>query len=114
MSNNLFNPTAGPTGPAGTSISTQTDVTALRAIDGTVYQNALTRSIFVLIQSNLSTGGTVILYSDSNVSPVLTIGALSNNNLAQMALLIGTWILPGNYYKVTGTLSTLTRWIEYS
>jgi hypothetical protein len=96
------------------AISSQTDVTASRAIDGTVYQNTGSTPIFCLVTIAMPTNGTCTFRSDANSTPALAIAAVDNLNLASIGGATGFWVLPGNYYRAVGTgLASLDYWIEY-
>ena len=96
-------------------ISTQTDVTASRAIDGTVYHNTTTKPIFVQITIYFQVGELIYAYSDNQANPTTIVAYGQNAQAGAFAAEIVFWVLPGNYYKLTKTgLSIAQYWIEYS
>lgn len=106
---NVYNPAA-----AG-GITTQTDVTASRAIDNTVYHNTTAKPIFCVVTVNLSTTAQIAVSSDATATPTLVVGYIQNSNALGEIAQISFWVLPGNYYKAIKTnTATLTTWIEYT
>jgi hypothetical protein len=108
--NNLNNPPAGYAG-----ITIQTDVTALRAIDGTVYQNNTALPLCCVVSLTLPTTAQIRVISDAAAAPSLVISTLLNANVSNTQASITFWVLPKNYYKITtqGGSPTLSYWIEY-
>lgn len=100
---------------SSSGISSQTDVTASRALDGTVYHNTTTKPIMCMVNATCSGGGAVLFKSDATASPSLSIGQIYNLNASAIQGLISFWVLPGYYYKGTITsTATLVTWIEYT
>ena len=110
----IDNPSAG--GSSG-AISAQIDVTASRAVDGTVYHNATTKPIFVIISATIGTNATLQGRSDNTITPSQLI-AIANNggNVSTLAAEISFWVIAGNYYSATTAAGsvTLIKWIEYT
>jgi len=65
-------------------VSTQTDVTGSRAIDGTVYQNTLTKPLLIVVTINFPLTAYAVVYCDQFAAPSQTIGSALNSNLAQI------------------------------
>jgi hypothetical protein len=97
-------------------ISTQTDVTASRALDGTVYQNTSTKPMFVHASVAVNgNGGNVTVKSDANSTPVQTVGFVFQQTLLPVTLILTFIVLPGNYYSATQVQGcSIQYWIEYS
>ena len=110
--------------------ASQTDITASRAIDGTIYHNTSgkIRFITVAVHCSITSVSTlaisrIIALSDSNASPSVQVAdagfyfSYTANNLG--ADFTSTFIVPaGNYYKITayasngGVTPVLLSWIE--
>ena len=101
-----------PTSPLASEITTQNDVTASRNTTGGVYQNTNTKPMFVSETSTLPTTASATAYSDSAANPTTIVAILSNANLTAQYFQICFWVLPGNYYKITGN-QTPVKWFEY-
>jgi hypothetical protein len=84
--------------------TTQTVVTASRAA-GTVYQNTTGKVMWVMISSQ-SAGSAI---TDSNPSPTKTVAYISVSNGAIDEETITFLVLPGNYYKFTGSFEVWTE-----
>ncbi len=101
--------------------STQTDVTASRAYDGTVYHNTTSKPITVTVTVNMAGSIKIIAYSDANADPTTVVAGTGATSVATSLPMSCTFtVLPGNYYKViltdiggAGTKS-LASWIEWS
>lgn len=107
MKTNVDNPTS----PLASEITTQTDVTVSRAIDGTVYHNTTAKPIFVVVTLNGS-NQTAQFYTDSNAAPVTSVAHIQPNAVSGGVFTVSFIVLSGNYYKGVGNLSIVT-WIEY-
>jgi hypothetical protein len=94
-------------------ISSQTDVTASRVADGTVYHNTSTKPIFVSVSLGLGPVTQGEVFCDANANPTLVVAFVSNSNLASIYAHLFFLVLPGYYYKVTGN-QTIFAWIEYT
>jgi NRPS condensation-like uncharacterized protein len=107
---NVDNPAKGYSG-----VATQTDVTGSRALDGTVYHNTTTKPIYIAVSIRLQINMNAYLKSDSNANPTLLISRIENDNLADIYVTQNCWVLPGNYYKITGFNNPILQaWIEYT
>ncbi len=100
--------------------STQSDVTGSRAIDGTVYQNTTGKPMTVKVLISLGDSGSgayAIANSDSSNPPTTVVdkqGKVTGAQDHDLYMSLTFTVLPGNYYKVTGTGNpTLTNWIEW-
>jgi len=112
--NNVSNP--GPIGPAGArgpGISVQQDMTASRAIDGTVYHNTTSGIIIATVSINLGSGTNAVVKADGSTPPTTTITQLSNSNLSTIAISFTFVVMPGAYYGITGAGASMAKWIEY-
>lgn len=96
--------------------SSQADVTASRAIDGTVYQNnssyPLLVTVFVTATANPNQALAYVEAGDDtpDVCVAFVTATSGAANVASM-----TFFVPvGSYYKVTNTSMTLSGWIEWS
>lgn len=107
--NNLYNPPQS--GYPG--ITSQTDVTASRALDGTIYQNTSVKPMTCLVTVALAAAGGISVVSDSQVNPTTVISASSNGGLVSIPWVITFVVLPGNYYGINDGGSSLTKWFEY-
>lgn len=96
----------------------QTDVTASRAINATVYRNTGLYPIFAVISVISATTGDngLDVYCDAQATPTTkvvrgSLNATVYNDIFNVSFIV----LPGYYYKATtvGTL-TLSTWIELS
>jgi hypothetical protein len=93
-------------------ISTQTDATASRAINGTVYQNTGTKPIYVSVVATQSVGLLSMAgFTDVNAAPVLQVTAFT---FMSGTTTINFVVLPNNYYKVTSTNAVIAKWIEWN
>jgi hypothetical protein len=109
MKTNVDNPTSA----RASEITTQTNVTALRDLHGTVYHNLTGKPLFAAVSINLASMGSDIVYCDSNAAPITIVQYLVNNNIGTINLQISLLVLPNYYYKITGD-QTLSYWFEYS
>lgn len=92
-------------------VSTQTDVTGVRAL-GIVYQNTTGKTMFIAVATT-GTNANAIGYTDANPAPA-TLVAQQYNNGAGGSAGIFFIVLPGSYYKVTAPGGGgLTSWIEW-
>jgi hypothetical protein len=116
MPGNLYNPPkAGTTGGASGAITTQTDVTGSRAMDGTVYHNATSKPIFCVVTGSMGIGASYYVCSDSQVTPTLLIAKVGLITTSTYGV-VSFWVLPGNYYQIgalAGSVGT-NAWIEYT
>jgi hypothetical protein len=113
MKSNVDNP--GSVTVNVSAITTQTDVTASRAIDGTVYHNTTGKPIYCMITLQLSTPGVgVTLLTDANPAPSTVVAFEQNNNAQLILVVLMAIVLPGNYYTLTSLGNSFTQWIEYS
>ena len=103
---NVDNPTAS------SAISTQTDVTASRVTDGTVYQNTSTKPIFCVVTCELAISGVATAKCDASVTPTTTVSRITSTVVIDGSLTF--WVLPGYYYSVNQTNGTKVSWIEYT
>ncbi len=92
--------------------TTSTQTTPVRALT-TIYHNTTTDPIWVqvVVLSGVS-AGTVSILSDSSATPTTVIGDATSDAAHYMA--VKTWVLPGNYYQVTGTNVSIDTWVETS
>ena len=100
----------GSTQTTAISPKTQNNVTASRAL-GTVYQNTTGKPMFVSVICYITANySTATAYTDSNSSPNTIVSDIQPyGTLVSSMFFI---VLPGNYYKVAGTM-TLKNWIEW-
>lgn len=119
MTSNINNPyILGAQGAAGPVIPTgMFDMTAFRAIDGTVYQNTGATPLFVsiVLQSSAASLNTGTVYVDSVTPPLIISGQFAQNaTVAGGRGTISMWVLPNYYYRVvlSNTL-TLISWLEW-
>jgi hypothetical protein len=89
----------------------QNDVTASRAIDGTVYRNTSKKTMYVSVSVTTAAAGTIAGITDSAAAPTTTVA--DHDHAAAGKIHIGFMVLPGNYYKVTNTGAVLANWIEW-
>lgn len=98
---------------SGGGISTQTDVKASRAVNGTVYQNTSGKLMFVSVTVNNTAAYSLTGYSDSNAAPALIVSAIYQTTTAVNDS-IDFFVLPNNYYKVVATgTPTIASWVEW-
>ena len=92
---------------------TQTDQTASRAIDGTVYTNTTGFSMLVAITYSGAGGGSSIeVKTDANANPVMVVGKASSAGLLST---ITFEVLKGNKYKATDAGGGVKiAWIEWT
>ena len=103
---------------AAQPITNQNTVTGSRALN-TVFQNTLTRPLFVTVTVQLPSGGpgqSATLESDSNASPSTAVAycASSEGGPGSAYLCMFAVILPGNYYRVSSSTGTLVIWTEWN
>jgi hypothetical protein len=109
---NLYNPPA-----QGGAVSVQTDETASRAVDNTIYHNTSSVPRFVTISVEAAAGGGVLkVYCDANANP--STGVCWYASDAAVSSHIGClsfWVLPGYYYRAQVSSGTITKgyWIEW-
>jgi hypothetical protein len=111
---NLFHAVNGLNGNGSTGsswFSGQNVVTGLRAL-GTIYQNTSQKTMMVTVTNNITSGGSVTVYSDSTLNPTTEVCA---DNTAATKSPISFMVLSGNYYTLTtsGTVA-LVCWTEWS
>jgi hypothetical protein len=92
-------------------ITTQTDVTASRVADGTVYHNTLAVPLTVAISITATALQDIGVYSDATVNPSTQIGRAGAGAAGKFQVVF--IVLPGNYYSAYSA-ATIFRWIEYS
>lgn len=111
MKTNVDNPTSA----RDSEITTQADVTASRAINGTVYHNLHSKPMFVSISLDLPLNASVKFKCDQNATPLLIVNSLSNLNISDITMCAMFIVLPTFYYKVdtVGGGPSLSYWIEY-
>lgn len=101
--------------------SAQAVVTGSRAL-GTAYHNTGKTAMYVLVTlSCTSSGGANFgqanALTDSAATPTTVVASTFNGSTtATVYEHLGFWVLPGNYYKVvvTNTTVTLVAWTEWS
>lgn len=89
----------------------QNDVTASRAIDGTVYQNTSKKTMYVVVTATTAAAGVMAGLTDSAANPTTTVDG--HNHAAAGTIHVHFMVLPGNYYKVTNTGAVKASWIEW-
>jgi len=95
---------------SGGGVTTQTQ--PARALN-TIYQNTTGKSIFVNAVVSVPVGGSISALSDSATNPGTIVAAGYNASTTTAATVtLPFWVLPGNYYKVSGGTSIFT-WIEW-
>jgi len=96
------------TGPIYTC--TETDVTASRAVDGTVYQNTSGKLMFATITIQCGVTGAANIYCSANASPA----QIAQVGIAPNA--VSFFIPPNYYYKVSQAVATISLlyWIEWT
>jgi len=111
---NGANPPAFAVPAGGGSVTTQSDVTASRALDGTVYQNTTGKTMFISINWSKGSIDNLIVYSDSANPPTTRVSQQTEFGVGSLISQFSV-VLPGNYYRAvpnTGGL-TLNSWIEW-
>lgn len=111
---NLFHAVNGLNGNGTTGsswFSGQNIVTGLRAL-GQIYQNTSQKTMMVTITNNITSGGSVTVYTDSTLNPTTEIAVddtpTTNSPITFM-------VLSGNYYTLTvGGTVALVKWVEWS
>lgn len=100
--------------------TTQRDVTASRAVDGTVYQNTRAVPIYVLVVASVATpssGHDLNLFISSQNPPNATLVDSSSGGISAIRTIgqsVSSWVLPGYYYCVIATAGLgLAIWTEY-
>ncbi|NJD76277.1 MAG: hypothetical protein FIB08_04170 [Candidatus Methanoperedens sp.] len=94
-------------------VSTQTNVTASRVSDGTVYQNTSGKPIMVTFSCYYASGiVTITAFTDAANPPTTQVG--TDTAQTNMGGSVSFWVLPGNYYKINATPLTTKWWIEWS
>lgn len=112
MSGNVYNPR--PLSP-----SVQSNVTATRALDGTIYRNTSGRPMFVSIQLVSVTAGANYGGVSTGVNTPPTVGVAAcyhDATLSALRATISFVVLPLYYYQFnqnTGTF-TLGSWVEWT
>jgi hypothetical protein len=89
----------------------QFDQTSSRTF-GTVYHNTTGRPMFINVTVTCGSGTGANAYTDAATSPTQFVGAVANTNTTPENLTLSFFVLPGNYYKVTGS-GTQNGWIEW-
>ena len=116
---NTIKPLLGLPSSYYTGPTTQTDVTASRALD-TVYQNTTGKPMWVIVRVSEAASYADIhvqTYTDASNPPVLMEDEIYTNTAFNPAPIITATIrlivLPNNYYKVVNVANcALTGWIE--
>lgn len=99
---------------AALAFTTQADVTASRAINGTVYQNTGATPKFVVVSISNAANSLLTAYCAAGASPG-TVVSQQKANATTTQLLLVFIVPPSYYYKVTyGLTGTLDAWIEWS
>ncbi len=98
-----------------THFATQVDRTGARAIDGTVYTNAGSTTMFVCVSMS-GTNKSVSAYCDNNADPALLVGTALSTNSGAIEFGSVHFPVPAGYkYKVVTTAgTTLLSWVEYT
>jgi hypothetical protein len=95
--------------------SSQTDVTASRAIDGTVYQNTGTVDMLVGVTAYSTTsGGGITAYSENDATPAVAVGAWYTAYASLSYGQVFFKVPSGWYYKVSNNSATKYAWIEWT
>jgi hypothetical protein len=100
-----------PIATGGGGITVQSNATGSRAFN-TVYQNTTGKPMFIAITVTGSGGTGMSCFTDSTTNPTQGVAAASNINATGANVFCSFWVLPNNYYKVTGS-SSLNFWIEW-
>jgi hypothetical protein len=100
-----------PIATGGGGITVQSVATGSRGF-GTVYQNTTGKPMFIAITVTGSGGTGMSCFTDSTTNPSTSVAAASNINATGANVFCSFWVLPSNYYKVTGS-SALNYWIEW-
>lgn len=100
---------------ASTPISTQTVVTARRALN-TVFQNIGTKPLLVFVSVSGGSSGGVFYsatpYVGPTSAPATALPGVSCNGNGNGEGMMSFVVLPGQYYKVVATAGTLVNWTE--
>lgn len=111
---NLFHAVNGLNGNGTTGsswFSTQNVVTGQRALGG-IYQNSSQKTMMVTVTNNITTGGSVTVYTDTTLNPNTEVLA---TNIASTKNSISFMVLSGSYYTLTiGGTVALVCWTEWS
>lgn len=83
--------------------------TSGRAI-GTIYRNTTEKPMHVSVGINAS-ATTVTAKSDASPTPSVAVAANSNGSASGFAVGLSFWVLPGNYYQISGG-SSIFSWVE--
>jgi hypothetical protein len=82
---------------------------------GTVFQNNTLNTKFIAVQgATVSAAGTLTVVSDRTPAPVNIVDIGNNVSNAAGAVTSIFIVPPGDYYKVTASSGTLSKWHEYS
>lgn len=99
--------------------TTMNEVTASRAIDGTIYANNSGKFLFVSVTSNCTvtvTGGTARMYNIIDTVPLLYAGFDSCSGVPRANFTFSFLVPPGSNYSVnvnaTNGTVVLVRWVE--
>ena len=122
------NGSAGATGPTGATgatgsgsgggPTTQTDVSTSRVL-GTVYHNTTGKPLYVNVSVSLTATNTAVqAVTDSSATPTLIVcSRYVDFNPTDDQSPFSFIVLPGNYYKVYGSLGSgqaISNWIEWN
>jgi hypothetical protein len=101
-----------PLATGGGGITVQSNATGSRAFN-TVYQNTTGKPMFIAITVTGSGGTGMSCFTDSTTNPAQGVASASSFYAGGGSnLTCSFWVLPNNYYKVTGA-STINFWIEW-
>jgi hypothetical protein len=95
----------------GGGVTTQNIVTGSRAI-GTVYRNTTGKPMFVNMICSCANSTGAGAYTDAAASPTTFVGGVVNASATPVNLTVSFWVLPMNYYKITGS-GTNNGWVEW-
>lgn len=98
---------------AAAPITVQQSVAGSRAI-GIVYQNTSGKPMFVTISVAQGPGQVLEAYTDAATPPTTLVGNIGNNSNPSQYGSMSFVVLPGNYYKVSGSASSITAWMEWT
>ena len=104
---------ANPGWASVVNFSTQTDATASRAIDGTIYHNTGSTPMMVTVTLAGGPSADARFFCDSGSSPTTKVAEFVNAAGYSATTFM---VLPGYYYKVTivGGSPSLLTWIEWN
>lgn len=99
----------------GVGVSTQSaNLAGTARVLGSVYQNTGTKAMRVAATCSCPTVIGLAIYTDSAASPTTVVGQTTNGSTNTANQFLSAWVLPGNYYKVTGGAgASLLQWFEW-